>query len=79
MPVCVCVCVTGGVGSPVDRKISFAVLTERSDSFHSSTTSLSTMDPSAPITDEKKDVRSKIWSLVQLCCLRGKKHTLSSV
>ena len=77
--VCVCVCVTGGVGSPVDRKISFAVLTERSDSFHSSTTSLSTMDPSAPITDEKKDVRSKIWSLVQLCCLRGKKHALSSV
>lgn len=49
----------GGVGSPVDRKISFAVLTERSDSFHSSTTSLSAMDPSTVLAEDKKDPRGK--------------------
>ena len=38
------------VGSPGtgDRKISFAVLGEKSDSVHSSTTSLSVMDPGMP-------------------------------
>jgi hypothetical protein len=52
-----------GVGSPVDRKISFAApLTERSDSFHSSTTSLSAMDPGAALGDDKKDIRSK-WNM----------------
>ncbi|KAK6194683.1 hypothetical protein SNE40_000272 [Patella caerulea] len=43
---------TGPVGSPGDRKISFAVLTERSDSIHSSTTSISVLDPNQ---DEKKE------------------------
>ncbi|XP_071097692.1 protein unc-80 homolog [Haliotis cracherodii] len=45
---------TGPVGSPGDRKISFAVLTERSDSFHSSTTSISVLG-SLDTGDEKKD------------------------
>ncbi|ESO92838.1 hypothetical protein LOTGIDRAFT_232936 [Lottia gigantea] len=44
---------TGPIGSPGDRKISFAVLTERSDSIHSSTTSISVLDPN--LNDEKKE------------------------
>ena len=36
-----------GVGSPGERKISFAVNAERSDSIHSSTTSIS-IDPMNP-------------------------------
>ncbi|KAL8568215.1 hypothetical protein ACOMHN_027738 [Nucella lapillus] len=70
-----------GVGSPVDRKISFAVLTERSDSFHSSTTSLSAMDPSAPFSDDKKDVRSRRLAQGRQKLLRhfrrGSGHNLS--
>ena len=48
------------VGSPSgdnSRKISFAVLGERSDSIHSSTTSISMMDPSVSPnihSDDKK-------------------------
>ncbi|CAG5120059.1 unnamed protein product, partial [Candidula unifasciata] len=41
------------IGSPGDRKISFAVLTERSDSLHSSTTSLSQADPASQ--EEKRE------------------------
>ncbi|XP_076436361.1 protein unc-80 homolog isoform X3 [Babylonia areolata] len=70
-----------GVGSPVDRKISFAVLTERSDSFHSSTTSLSAMDSTAPFSDDKKDVRSRRLAQGRQKLLRhfrrGSGHNLS--
>ncbi|KAK7491630.1 hypothetical protein BaRGS_00017083 [Batillaria attramentaria] len=69
------------VGSPVDRKISFAVLTERSDSFHSSTTSLSAMDPGATVADDKKDVRSRRLAQGRQKLLRhfrrGSGHNLS--
>ncbi|GFR73733.1 Unc-80-like protein [Elysia marginata] len=41
------------IGSPGDRKISFAVLTERSDSLHSSTASLSQLEPGSQ--EEKKE------------------------
>ncbi|GFO03526.1 unc-80-like protein, partial [Plakobranchus ocellatus] len=41
------------IGSPGDRKISFAVLTERSDSLHSSTGSLSQLEPGSQ--EEKKE------------------------
>nr|KAG5703020.1 hypothetical protein BaRGS_016181 [Batillaria attramentaria] len=71
----------GTVGSPVDRKISFAVLTERSDSFHSSTTSLSAMDPGATVADDKKDVRSRRLAQGRQKLLRhfrrGSGHNLS--
>ena len=42
-----CSFIAAGVGSPGERKISFAVNAERSDSIHSSTTSIS-IDPMNP-------------------------------
>lgn len=58
------------VGSPSgdnSRKISFAVLGERSDSIHSSTTSISMMDPSVSPnihSDDKKGTYTVISALI---------------
>ncbi|XP_059153938.1 protein unc-80 homolog isoform X2 [Physella acuta] len=67
------------IGSPGDRKISFAVLTERSDSLHSSTTSLSALDPNA--TPEEKKERGRRLAQGRQKLLRhfrrGSGHNLS--
>ena len=52
------------VSSPGDRKISFAVLMERSDSVHSSTTSLAA-EPTA-VTDDKEK-RGMAFLEVKFC------------
>ncbi|XP_055887561.1 protein unc-80 homolog isoform X2 [Biomphalaria glabrata] len=67
------------VGSPGDRKISFAVLTERSDSLHSSTTSLSALDPNATSEDKKERVRRLAQGRQKLLrhFRRGSGHNLS--
>ena len=43
------------------RKISFAVSAERSSSLHSSTTSLSAVDPSASFSEDKKEIRGDVF------------------
>ena len=50
-----CVCVGGVTPSERDRKISFAVLGERSDSMHSSTGSLSQTDTAVDTKGEAAD------------------------
>ncbi|KAH9525120.1 Protein unc-80 [Bulinus truncatus] len=67
------------IGSPGDRKISFAVLTERSDSLRSSTTSLSALDPNATADDKKERVRRLAQGRQKLLrhFRRGSGHNLS--
>ena len=50
------------LGSPgaSDRKISFAVLGDRSDSIHSSTTSITGLDPMVPPHTPSEERKGKI-------------------
>ena len=56
------------MGSPGERKISFAVNAERSDSIHSSTTSIS-IDPANPPHTPVEERKGKIYQILYTAVL----------